>query len=149
MTAGKYCNRDVVITEPNTIINEAAKLMRQYHVGDLVVVKKQGEENVPVGIVTDRDLVIEVLAQEVPPDSMTIKDVMNSKLVTVSEDETLLDTLALVQARGVRRILIVNDHGGLEGILSADDAIELIAEATNSLVKLVRHERMHEEQERP
>lgn len=148
MTAGKYCNRDVVITEPNTTINEAAKLMRQHHVGDLVVVKKQGEENIPVGIVTDRDLVVEVLAQEVPLDAVTFKDVMSTDLVTVSEEETLLDTLALMRNHGVRRTLIVNDHGGLEGILSADDAIGLIAEAMNSLVKLVRHEIMHEEQER-
>lgn len=89
MTAGKYCNRDVVITEPNTTINETAKLTCQYHAGDLVVVKKQGEENIPVGIVTDRDLVIEVLAQEVTSDSMTIKDVVNRDLVTASEGETL------------------------------------------------------------
>lgn len=73
---------------------------------------------------------------------------MSTDLVTVSEEETLLDTLALMRNHGVRRTLIVNDHGGLEGILSADDAIGLIAEAMNSLVKLVRHEIMHEEQER-
>ena len=149
MTAGAYCNRDVVITEANTTVIEAARLMRQHHVGDLVVAKKQNDENIPVGIVTDRDLVIEVLAQQVPLDSVTLKDIMRSALVTVSETETLLDTLALMQNRGVRRVLIVNDHGGLEGILSADDAIELIAEASNSLVKLVKHEIMHEQQERP
>ena len=149
MTAGKYCNRDVVITEPNTTITEAAKLMRQHHVGDLVVVKKQGEENMPVGIVTDRDLVVEVLAQDVPLGAVTFKDVMSTDLVTVGEDETLLDTLELMRNRGVRRILIVNNHGGLEGILSADDAIELIAEAMNSLVKLVRREGAREEQEHP
>jgi len=74
---------------------------------------------------------------------------MSTDLVTVGEDETLLDTLALMRNRGVRRTLIVNDHGGLEGILSVDDAVELIAEEMNSLVKLVRHEITHEEQQRP
>ncbi len=149
MTVGKYCNRDVIITELNTTIIEAAKLMRKHHVGDLVVVKKQDAENIPVGIVTDRDLVVEVLAQEVLPDSVTFKDIMSTDLVTVGEDETLLGTLALMRNHGVRRILVVNDHGGLEGILSVDDAVELIAEEMNSLVKLVRHEIMHEEEERP
>lgn len=149
MTAGKYCSREVIIAEPNTGVIEAAQLMRRHHVGDLVVVNRRGDENVAVGIVTDRDLVIEVLAQEVPLGSITIKDVMSRSLATVSEDETLLDTLALMQNRGVRRALIVNDRGGLIGILSADDAIELIAEAMNSLVKLVGHEIRHEEQRHP
>lgn len=149
MTAGKYCNREVVVTEPNTTIPHAARLMRKHHVGDLVVVKKQGNENIPVGIVTDRDLVVEVLAQHVPLEAVTFKDVMNTDLVSVTEDETLLDTLALMDKRGVRRILIVNNHGGLEGILSADDAIELLAEAMNSLVKLVRHEIDHELKQHP
>lgn len=145
MSAGRYCNREVVITAADTTIIEAARLMRQHHVGDLVVVKKQGNENLPIGIITDRDLVIEVLAQEIAPESVTIKDVMNRELVMVTEAETLLDTLALMQARGVRRILVVNDDAGLEGILSADDAIDLIAEAMNNLVKLVRHEIKHEQ----
>ena len=149
MTAGKYCNREVVITGPETTVVEAAKLMRQYHVGDLVVVKQEGNENIPVGIVTDRDLVIEVLAQEVPIESVTFKDVMITELLTVAENETLLDTLALMQKHGVRRALVVNEHGGLEGIMCADDAIELIAEAMNSLVKLVKHEIGHEEQLHP
>jgi len=63
--------RGVVVTEPGTTVTEAAKLMRKHRVGDLVVVRKQGEENIPVGIVTDCDLVIEVLAQDVLLDDMT------------------------------------------------------------------------------
>ena len=149
MTAGKYCNREVVITDSNTTIPHAARLMRKHHVGDLVVVSKQGDENIPIGIVTDRDLVIEVLAQHVPLEAVTFKDVMNTNLVTVSEDETLLDTLAVMNKHGVRRVLIVNSHGGLEGILCADDAIELIAEAMNSLVKLVRNEIRQEVKQHP
>lgn len=149
MTAGKYCNREVIITGPDTTIHEAAKLMRKHHVGDLVVVEKQDERNVAVGIVTDRDLVIEVLAQEVAPGSVTVRDVMSAEPVEVTEDETLLDTLALMRSRGVRRVLIVDSQGGLQGILSADDAIELIAEAMNSLVKLVGREIAQERRAHP
>ncbi len=93
MTAGKHCNRKVVIAESIISIIEAAKLMRKHHVGDLVVVNKKGEDNIPVGFITDRNLVIEVLAQEVPLDAVTFKDFMNTDLVTLREEKTLLDTL--------------------------------------------------------
>lgn len=149
MTAGEYCTRDVVITGAQTSVTEAAKLMRQYHVGDLVVTEKRNEDNIPVGIVTDRDLVVEVLAQEVPLDSVSVGDVMSKELVTVSEFDTLVDALEQMKNRGVRRALVVYDHGGLQGILSADDAVEVIAEATSSLASLFRRGRSHEQRERP
>jgi len=147
MTAGKYCNREVVITGPDTTITEAASLMRLHHVGDLVVVEKQNEKNLPVGIVTDRDLVIEVLAQQVPPDSLTVRDIMSTNLATVIENESLQETLRLMRDRGIRRIPVVNSYGSLEGILCADDIIELISEATNDLVKLIRHEQTSEQKQ--
>jgi CBS domain-containing protein len=149
MTAGAYCNREVVIAAPDTSVVEAARLMRNQHVGDLVVVYQENGQNIPVGIVTDRDLVVEVLAQEVAPAEVTLKDLMSTDLLGVREQETLQDTLSLMQTRGVRRVLIVNEQGGLEGILSADDAIEVIAESLDSLVKLVRSEIRHEETAHP
>lgn len=63
MTVGEYCNREVAIAEQQTEIREAARLMRRLHVGDLVVVENRAGENIPVGILTDRDLVVEVLAR--------------------------------------------------------------------------------------
>ena len=145
MTAREYCNREVIITEQNTSVTEAAILMSQHHVGDLVVIERQDEKNIPVGIVTDRDIVIEVIAQKVAPDSLTVKDIMSTGLITVDEDETLLDTLELMQKQGVRRMLVVDRQGSLQGLLSADDAIELIAEAMNNLTKLVKREITREE----
>lgn len=149
MTIGEYCNREVTITEQDTSVNEAAILMRHHHVGDLVVVDKQEEKMVPIGIVTDRDLVIEVLAQNVDPDSLSIKDIMSTDLVTVNENVTLLSVLDIMQKERVRRILVVDELGGLQGILSADDAIELIAEAMNNLTKLVKREMAREQKQRP
>ena len=147
MTAGEYCNREVVITGQNVSVTEAAMLMRQHHVGDLVVVEKQGEKTLPIGIITDRDIVVEVIAQKADPDSLIIKNIMSTGLITVEERETLLDTLALMQKQGVRRILVVDGQGSLQGILSADDAIELIAEAMNNLTKLVKLEMSRKEKE--
>ena len=147
MTAGEYCNREVVITGQDVSVTEAAMLMKQHHVGDLVVVEKQGEKTLPIGIITDRDIVIEVIAKKADPDSLIIKDIMSTGLITVEEKEALLDTLTLMQNRGVRRIMVVDAQGSLQGLLSADDAIELIAEAMNNLTKLVKREITHEEKE--
>ena len=147
MTAGEYCNREVVITGQDVSVTEAAMLMKQHHVGDLVVVEKQGEKTLPIGIITDRDIVIEVIAKKADPDSLMIKDIMSTGLITVEEKEALLDTLALMQNQGVRRIMVVDAQGSLQGLLSADDAIELIAEAMNNLTKLVKREMTHEEKE--
>ena len=149
MTIGEYCNREVTISEPDTSIIEAAKLMRRHHVGDLVVVDRQEGKNLPVGIVTDRDLVLEVLAQDVDLDSLSIKDIMSTDLVTVLESETFLRVLDIMKKQRVRRILVVDDHGGLQGILSADDALELIAEAMNDLTGLVKREIAREADLRP
>ena len=147
MTAGEYCNREVIITKQTASVTEAAMLMRRHHVGDLVVVEKQGEKTLPIGIITDRDIVIEVIAQKADPDSIIIKDIMSTGLITVEEKETLLDTLALMQNQGVRRIVVVDGQGVLQGLLSADDAIELMAEAMNHITKLVKREITREEKE--
>jgi CBS domain-containing protein len=149
MTAGEYCNREVIIVEPTISVTEAAVLMRRHHVGDLVVVEKEGEEARPVGIITDRDIVIEVVAQKIDPDSLTVKDIMSTDPVRVAETVSLLDTLELMKQRGVRRVLVIADSGGLQGLLSADDAIELIAEQINDLTLLVDREIMREQKQHP
>ena len=146
MTAGVYCNRQVVVTEPDTTITEVAKLMREYHVGNLIVVEGQEDENIPLGIVTDRDLVILVTAPEIPVDSISVKDVMSSPLVTVKEETGLFDTLDVMRTHGMRRLPVVNEKGGLEGIITADDVVELLAEATNDLMKLIQNEIKHEQE---
>ena len=149
MTAGEYCNRKVLTVEPEVSITEVASMMREYHVGTLVVVEREGGLSRPVGIVTDRDLVIEVIAQEVPSDALVVKDVMNKDLVHVTEQETLLNTIELMQSRGVRRIVVLDDNGNLQGLITADDAIELIAEAMNNLCNIVRREISNEQSIHP
>lgn len=148
MTAGEYCNREVVVTDKNTSVTDAAILMRQHHVGDLVVVEKQAEKTLPIGVITDRDLVIEVLAQKVDPGMLAIKDIMSTVLVTVNEKQALLDVLDTMQKKSVRRIIVVDEEGSLQGLLSADDVIELIAEAMNDLTKLVKNEITREQTQR-
>ena len=123
--------------------------MRRHHVGDLVVIEKEGEEAIPIGIITDRDIVIEVMAQKLDPDSLIVKDIMSTDPVSVPVTTSLLDTLELMKQRGVRRVLVVADDGSLQGLLSADDAIELIAEQLNDLTQLVNREVTREQKQHP
>lgn len=145
MTAGEYCNREIIITGPDSTVTEVAKLMRHHHVGTLVVVEKKGEITRPIGIVTDRDLVIEVMAPEIDVASVTVGDVMSGDPVQTGEDDTLFNTIEMMQSHGVRRILVVDEAGSLKGLMSADDAIELIAEAMDNLTKVIRHEISNEQ----
>jgi len=149
MTAGEYCNREVIRIEPKVSITEAASLMREYHVGTLVVVEREESITRPIGIITDRDLVIEVIAQQVPLDEVTVNDLINKELVSVTEQETLLNSIALMQRKGVRRMIVVDDYGSLQGIISADDVIELIAEAMHKLCNIVRREIANEQSMHP
>lgn len=148
MSAGEYCNRDVVVTDAATSVLDAAQLMRTHHVGNLVVVDSPADGAKPVGIVTDRDIVIEVVAVDVPPQNLTVSDVMSSDVVTVTEDAKLMDAIALMRDKGVRRLLVVKSSGALAGILAVDDVIELVAEQLNDLAKLVTVEQQHEQKRR-
>lgn len=149
MSVGEYCNREVIITDRHTSIVDAAKLMRQHHVGDLVVVQEVEGENVPIGIITDRDIVIEMLAKEIPLNSVTVVDLMTRELATVREDADLWDTLAQMRSLGLRRMPVINSRGGLSGILTTDDALELLTEGLTDVVRLVRHQKEVEEAHRP
>ncbi len=149
MLAGEYCNREVVVTGPATSIREAARLMREFHVGTLVVTEPAGDGQRPLGIVTDRDLVIEVLAEDVDLDAVALKDIMSDQLVTVEETVSLLDALERMREKGVRRLPVVNSCGQLAGLLAADDLLEVVAEQMNDLAGLIGREIRREQHLRP
>ncbi len=149
MTVGKFCNREVIIAEKNITVTEVAKLMRQHHVGDVVVVDSSGGKTKPIGILTDRDVVIELIACDVAPDSVSAGDVMSYELVTAREGDSIWDTLQKMRAKGIRRIPVVNETGELEGILSVDDLLELFAEEINLLAKIPFREQLIEGTMRP
>ncbi len=137
MSVREFCNRQVVITSPDSDIVSVAKLMRQYHVGDVVIVEDKAEEaKKPLGIITDRDLVIELMAKEVALDSVTIGDVMSYELITCRESDGIWETLQRMNSKGIRRMVVVNDEGNLVGILTVDDLLELFAEEMTTLAKV-------------
>jgi len=144
MSIGDVCNREVVIMRRDESIGDAARLMREKHVGDVVVVEEREGRPVPVGILSDRDIVIEVLAKEVSLEAVSVGDVMNNGLLIGREGDEILSTIKRMRERGVRRVPIVDDVGGLVGILALDDLVELIAEQLTDLVGLLTSELRHE-----
>lgn len=148
MSVGEICNREVVICRPDDSIQEAAKLMRDQHVGNVVVAQESGNGIIPIGILTDRDIVIELLAEEVDIDSVSVADVMSTELITVKEDHELMATIELMRDKGIRRIPVVDNQGELVGIVAIDDLIELIADQLTDLVKLIGRELSHEQRVR-
>jgi predicted transcriptional regulator len=101
--------------------------MRKHHVGDVIVVAMQNGERVPVGIITDRDIVIETIALQLQADVFKAGDIMSAPLVSVRASEGIIEALRLMRSRNIRRLPVVTDAGGLYGIVTADDVLNLLA----------------------
>jgi CBS domain-containing protein len=137
MTLKSICNREVVIAQKNDTLVEAAKLMREYQVGSIVIVEERNGLRYPVGIVTDRDLVIELIAKEVDINSVTLGDVMYRDIILGKENDDINETIKIMRQRGIRRLPVVDDRSVLVGIVTMDDLIDLIAEELKDLVALI------------
>ena len=148
MVIGELCTREVVTAEKEMSIVAVARLMRRYHVGDVVVVERRGELLVPVGLVTDRDIVVELIAEEVAIDAVSVGDVMSYELITVPEGADVWGTLELMRRKGVRRIPVINATGALEGIVVVDDLIELLADELTMLARVVSSSQLLEGEKR-
>lgn len=148
MKAGEFCNRDVVFIEKNASVAEAAALMREHHVGSVVVVDDANGARRPVGMLTDRDVVIEFVTQGVSPADVEAADAVGPKLVTVTEDTALYETIELMLQNGVRRVPVVDSDGTLVGLFASDDALELLTEQLQHLAWLVSKQRRQESKRR-
>lgn len=146
MPVGEICNREVVIVNKKESITEMAKLMRNHHVGDVVVVEEKDGRVVPVGIITDRDIVIELIAKEVPLDSVFAEDVMSSDLVSIQENQGIWDSIQCMRGKGIRRIVVTGEKGNLIGILSSDDLIDLLSSELSDVVKTFIREQTKEKE---
>jgi CBS domain-containing protein len=122
--------------------------MRQYHIGDVIVTGQNGNRRIPLGIVTDRDIVLSVVATELDPNIITVGDVMGQELVTAEEGEDVFDAVQRMRDKGVRRMPIVGADGVLAGIVSLDDIIETLAEEMNEVARLISREQVHEQEAR-
>ena len=145
MPIGDVCMRDVVVATKDATVQEAAALMRRHHVGDLVVVEERADgRKIPVGIVTDRDMVVSVVAPTLNAAVYTVGDLAIRELVTVKEDQGIFEAIQQMRMTGVRRMPVVDHAGGLVGIISVDDLVQLLSEEMGELAKLISREQVLE-----
>ncbi len=128
------CARDDVVTaSPGDTVYEVAKQMNDLNVGSIVIT----EEDRPVGIVTDRDLVVRVVSKDIDPRKTAIRDVMTRDLITVREDVGIYDAVGCARTEGVRRLPIVNKEGELVGIITMDDLIQLLTREMRCVTDII------------
>lgn len=129
--------RPEVVTAPrDQSAGNLATLMAEEDVGSVVIVD---DDERPVGIVTDRDLVIEVLEPRADPRAVTAEAVMTETPVTVSVDEGLFEVTETMVEAAVRRIPVVDD-GALAGIITLDDVVVLLAEELHNVGGVIEAE---------
>lgn len=145
MAIRDICTHNVIVSHEDTPVDEVAHLMRSTHVGTVVVVRNSTLHREPVGIISDRDLVIEVMAAGVDPRLITARDIMTRNPVVVHDQDGICPTMERMRKHGIRRVPVVNDRGSLVGLLSMDDMVEFLAHELNSIAVLI-HEQPLEEQ---
>jgi CBS domain-containing protein len=138
----------VVWAERHTQVLEAARLMRHHHVGDLVVVDNPQDERTPLGIVTDRDLVVDVLAAGLDPATTTLGSLMRRPLVIASETEDSSAAIERMRSHGVRRVPVVDHAGRLIGIVTLNDLLKLAIDEASGLLGVIMQAQRVEQQSR-
>jgi CBS domain-containing protein len=144
MSIGKFCNRTVVTAPRDTTILEAARTMRRQHVGNVIVVDEVDGGKRPVGIVTDRDIVVEVVSAALDASLVKLGDLVLQPLVTVEESAPYAEAARLMSAKGVRRLPVVDTAGRLVGIVTHDDLVHQLVVPLAELSALAQRERRHE-----
>jgi len=144
MPITEFCVRDVVCGTRETSVADAAELMRHRHVGDVIVVDQMGGRRVPVGIVTDRDIVVEVVATGLDPGTIKLGDLISGSLAAIEEGATYAETVRQMVVKGVRRMPIVDAGGGLVGIISLDDMLHQLAAPLAALSEVASRGRRYE-----
>lgn len=118
--------------------------MRKHHVGDIVVIKEDQGKRIPIGIITDRDLILEVMAPGLQIEKLTVRDIVVSSLCSIHEKKSIFDALELMKEKGFRRLPVVGDDDALIGIITVDDIIELFTEMIGSMAEVIKRQQKQE-----
>jgi len=144
MRVDQYCKRAVVAIDGEADICEAARLMRESHVGFLVVFDKDDPRRVPQGVITDRDIVLEVTALEVDPHAVTVADVMTRDPMIAHESDDLSELMRGMRLAGIRRVPVVDGRGSLAGVIAVDDVIDVVSAMMGDIAASIRTEQRQE-----
>jgi CBS domain-containing protein len=135
MLLKEMCTSDVVCCRPQTSALDAARLMRHRHVGDVVVVDDPEQQRVPLGVVTDRDLVIEVLGNDRDAAATTLSALVRTPVVIARDSEDASAVIERMRTHGVRRIPVVDERGALVGIVTLDDLLKALVSEMHTLLE--------------
>jgi CBS domain-containing protein len=137
MSVGKICQREVDFADPGEPVRAAAERMRARGVGCLVVLDPERRPN---GILTDRDLVLRVIAEGRDPEATRVLDVMTQPVRVAAEESPIDDCLRLMRSGGFRRVPVVDRAGRLAGLVTLDDVLGLLAEEFEQVGALLSRE---------
>ncbi len=144
MAIGEICSRQVVFARRDESVAGAAKLMREGHVGCLVVTDEDNGKRVPVGMLTDRDITVAVVAPGLDAETILVGDVMSGELLSVQEDAGIAEAVELMRVRGIRRLPVTSSDGTLVGLVAADDILSLLAEEIAAIAGMISREEKRE-----
>lgn len=142
MNVGTLCRRNVVTMRPFDEVTAAARLMRERHVGYLIVVEPAVADGAwhPIGVLTDRDIVVSVLAPGADPRQLEVKDVMTREPVLAREEDSVASALQQMRRIGVRRLPVVDARSQLVGVLALDDVLDAMAGQLQDVAGSIRSE---------
>lgn len=146
MPIREFCKTDVAVIDRTSSVVDAARKMRESHVGDVVICEMESGVSKPIGILTDRDIVIGVIALDIEIDSVNVEDIMTPTLVTVNRNAGVYETIQLMETYGVRRLPVVDEDGSLFGIVSSGDLMELLGQEILTLSRLSARQRLKEQE---
>ncbi len=138
LVIGEICTRNVVVAEKDYPIHRVAIQMRQHRVGSVVVVVKENKGNKPTGIFTETDLVVNVIAEEIDVNSVSLGEVMSSQLVTAHADDNINEALARMRVKGIHHLPVINAEGYLAGIFTISDLLKILPDKLGDLSLLFR-----------
>ena len=138
MSIAAICQPEVITINAGASLRDAASLMRAHHIGALVVtVDAAGHEQV-VGVITDRDLAIEILARDLNPTDVKVGELASRHLASVPDTAGIAEAVAVMREAGVRRLLVTGTDGQLAGFVAADDLLGALAGQLGVLASALR-----------
>ena len=147
MKVDRVFTRNVVGTSRSASLEAAARLMRTHHVGALLVSDDPPREGDAIGVLTDRDMVVQAIARGLDARSLTVGSLMTPMVGTISRHADLHEALGMMRAAGVRRLVVTGDGGRVAGMLSLDDVVDGIAADVSALAGVAKNEVENEREE--
>ncbi|HKH84757.1 MAG TPA: CBS domain-containing protein [Gemmatimonadales bacterium] len=138
MLVGTLCSRVVATASPTESIRTAAQRMFDHEVGTLVVLEQSGQA---VGVLTDRDIVIRCVAGRDNPSETSIAELMSTPAYTIDEHTSVDDALTRMAALALRRLVVTGEDNRVVGILSLDDVLQRLVDATRAIGRLLQQQK--------